>query len=167
MKKVVLSLVLFASIIAVNAQPRAIGLRGGWGGEVSYQHGLGDANMLQIDAGFPLFGGFHVVGTYNWVMPISSWQHAGSWNWYAGVGAGVGLGWWGAHGHYDGDHYYSSRIYGTAGIAGMVGVEYNFKFPLQLSVDYRPLIGFGFSHGSAWFNIPGFYNIAFSVRYKF
>ena len=165
MKRVVLSLVMFASVIAVSAQPRAIGVRLGYDVEVSYQHSLG-SNMLQLDAGLSGFGGFHLVGTYNWVKPISSWKHAGSWNWYAGVGAGAGLQWriyqaWG-----NVDRYYS-RINGVAGVAGMGGVEYNFKFPLQLSIDYRPLIGVGFSSSDAWFNFDGLFGFGVSARYKF
>ena len=170
MKKViVLSVVLFASVIAVSAQPRAIGVRGGYGIEASYQHGFGEKNMLQLDAGMPAFRGLHLIGTYNWVFPISSWKHAGSWNWYVGGGAGVGFHWY---------HYgwgLGSYISGLAGLAVMGGVEYNFKFPLQLSVDYRPLIGIGFSkneyykNNNVWFYTNGLYcgAIAVSARYKF
>ena len=86
MKKViVLSVVLFASVIAMNAQPRAIGARFGIGIDASYQHSIGEKNMIQLDAGMPWFNSLQVVGTYNWLIPISSWQHAGSWNLYAGV----------------------------------------------------------------------------------
>jgi len=171
-KVVVLSVVLFASVIAMNAQPRAIGVRFGYSTEASYQHSFESGNMLQLDAGFPYFSSFHVVGTYNWLFPISSWKHDGSWNWYAGVGAGVGLGWsyyrwWG----YDDVilHYnrYYAKSYGVFGIAGMVGVEYNFKFPLQLFVDYRPLIGLAISRDEAWFHNRGLGFIAIGARYNF
>ena len=155
MKRVVLSLVLFASVIAVSAQPRAIGLRASYGGEVSYQHGFGERNMLQIDVGVPFFHGIHAVGTYDWIFPISSWQHAGSWNWYAGVGAGVGL-----YG------FKSASLF--VGVAGMIGVEYNFKFPLQLSLDYRPVIGPWFHDGAMGFNLLGsLHGYGFGIRYKF
>ena len=171
MKKVVLSLALFASVIAVVAQPRAIGGRFTYGLEASYQHSLG-SNMLQLDAGFhggTRSSGIHAVGTYNWLFPISAWKHDGSWNWYLGLGAGVGLGWWWGDKLFWGYNsvYYNSRAYGSVGVAGMVGVEYNFKFPLQLSVDYRPLIGIGFSGDGSWFDRNGLYSIAVGVRYKF
>ena len=153
MKKVVLSLVLFASVIAVSAQPRAIGGRFTYGLEASYQHGFGERNMLQADLGLTGLGhGLQLTGIYNWVFPISSWQHEGSWNWYVGPGAGLGLGF--------GSYFY-------LGLAGMIGIEYNFKFPLQLSLDFRPVIGLGFSssdmlfHGG-WYNGP-----ALGIRYKF
>ena len=154
MRKIVLSLVLFASVIAVSAQPHAIGVRLGYGAEFSYQHGFGDKNMLQLDVGSPAFWGVHSVGTYNWIFPIP-WKHAGSWNWYVGGGAGVGFGWRGT---------------GIAGLAAMGGVEYNFKFPLQLSADYRPFIGIGFSRGGVSFYSDGLFlggAIAISARYRF
>jgi hypothetical protein len=157
MKKViVLSVVLFASVIAMNAQPRAIGGRFTWGGELSYQHGFGEKNMLQLDLGLAGFYGLQLTGTYDWVFPISSWKHEGTWNWYVGPGAGVGFYGWGGHNYF------------FAGIAGMIGVEYNFKIPLQLSLDYRPLIGLGFGKNhDAGLHYPGFYGIALGIRYKF
>ena len=169
MKKVVLSLVLFAGVIAVSAQPRAIGVRFGYSTEVSYQHSLG-SNMIQIDAGFPAFNSFQVVGTYNWIIPVSSWKHAGSWNLYTGVGAGAGIGWYnGYYLQYHGDYNYRyfSRVYGVLGVAGMFGAEYNFKFPLQVFADYRPLIGIALSNGEVWFHERGLYSIGIGARYRF
>jgi len=156
-KVVVLSVVLFASVIVMNAQPRAIGGRFTHGGEVSYQHGLG-SNMLQIDVGFPFFRdgiGLQGVITHDWLFPISSWKHEGSWNWYPGIGAGVGLGGF-------------NHSYFFLGIAGMIGIEYNFKFPLQLSLDYRPIIGWNL--GEKNFYGDGLYRgttVALGIRYKF
>ncbi|MCL2131258.1 MAG: hypothetical protein FWH36_02195 [Lentimicrobiaceae bacterium] len=152
MKKVVLPFVFSAGIIAVFAQPRAIGLHGGFGTEVSYQHSFGDRNMLQIDAGFPDFNAVQAAGTYNWVFPFSLWKYDGSWNWYAGVGAGVGLSEF-------------KNTYFFIGPAGMIGVEYNFKFPLQLSLDWRPVVGLFYRKddtGVAFSWAP-----TFGVRYKF
>jgi hypothetical protein len=153
MKRVVLSFVLFASVIAVSAQPRAIGARGGYGVEASYQHSFGESNMLQLDLGIP-FSGIQAVGTYNWLSPIGS----GDWNWYAGIGAGVGIYGWG---------WRSSWLF--VGIAGMIGIEYNFNIPLQISLDYRPVIGPYFYDGHVGFNHYGFWYgaAAFSIRYKF
>ena len=168
MKKVVFSMVLFASVLAVSAQPRAIGVRIGYGAEVSYQHSFGTGNMLQLDAGFPYFSSFQVVGTYNWLIPISSWKHDGSWNLYAGGGAGVGLGWWYYSSRYWGDYYgrYNSRVYGIFGLAGMFGAEYNFlKIPLQVFADYRPLIGIEVS-GKTRFHLNGLFHFAVGARYR-
>jgi len=152
MKKVVLSLVLFASVVAVSAQPRAIGGRITNGLELSYQHGFGEGNMLQGDLGLSGLGygyGLQVTGVYNWVFPISS----DSWNWYVGPGAGLGFGF--------GSYFY-------LGLAGMIGIEYNFKFPLQLSLDYRPIIPLGFGD-KVGFHRAGLWNSSFGlgIRYKF
>ena len=168
-KAIVLSVVLVASVIVMNAQPRAIGARLGFGVEASYQHSLGEKNMLQLDAGIPCFNSFQVVGTYNWIFPISSWKHSGSWNLYAGVGAGAGLGWW--YGKrlildYDGARY-ASRFYGIVGGVGMFGAEYNFKFPLQVFADVRPLIGVGTSKHDVWFHTEGLWSFAIGARYRF
>jgi hypothetical protein len=162
MKKLGLICVLMAAFAAMAAaQPRAIGGRLGYGAEVSYQHGLSEANMVTIDLGLPGFGGIEAAATYDWLNPgdlMIPWEHKGSWNWYAGVGAGAG--------------YYWPSV-GFAGAAGRIGVEYNFWFPLQLSIDWRPILGVEF--GDRGDNPPvGFYGnglfaggIALGVRYIF
>ena len=156
MKKLfVLFVVVFTTCSMAMAQPRAIGVRLGLGGEASYQHSLG-SNMLQADVGLFGWWGIEAAVTYNWLFPIG----AGNWNWYAGVGGGAGFSWWG---------------YGFFGAAGMLGIEYNFGIPLQLSLDYRPIIGPGFGGGglleggSVFFNTMGLYagSIALGVRYRF
>ncbi|MDD3480396.1 MAG: hypothetical protein PHI42_08455 [Paludibacteraceae bacterium] len=155
MKKLLVLVALIAmSAVAVNAQKRAIGARLGNGLEFSYQHNMGEKNMLEIDAGLPAFVGIEAAATYDWIFPISSWKEAGSWNWYAGVGAGAGWYWWG---------------WAYAGIAGRLGIEYNFDFPLNLSLDWRPLIGPEFGAGHIGFNSYGLYQggIALGVRYRF
>ena len=152
MRKIILGIVFTIGVAAaVQAQPRALGLRFGWGVEASYQHSLG-SNMLQADVGFHEFGGISGTVTYDWIWGINSWKEKGEWNWYAGVGGGLGLAFGG---------------YGFIGVAGMVGVEYNFWFPLQLSLDYRPVLGPNFGKNHFGFHDHGFYNVGFSVRYKF
>ena len=167
MKKLVLfAIILVAACTVAMAQPRAIGGRIAWNIGASYQHGFGEKNMLQVDLDFPGYGwGIQATATYNWIFPINSWTHAGSWNWYAGVGGGAGYIWgWGVR--YFGSHWGG---HGFAGVAGMIGVEYNFNFPLQLSLDWRPLVGPWFQKNSAAFYYEGLYSSAFGlgVRYKF
>jgi len=157
MKRVVLSLVLFASVIAVSAQPRAIGGRFGGDVEFSYQHQLGK-NMLDMTAG--LGWGHHsaVYATviYDWVFPIGSWKHAGAWNWYIGPGAGVGVIF------PKKDHDDGMRV--GINVGGQVGIEYQFSFPLNLSLDWRPMVNLlGFSHDH-YFN---YYGGALGIRYRF
>lgn len=134
MKKfTLLFLFVVAMATAAFAQPRAIGARIGYGFEASYQHSLSEENMVTIDLGLPGFGGLEAAATYDWINPgglMIPWEEKGSWNWYAGVGAGAG--------------FWFSPMCGFAGVAGRVGVEYNFWFPLQLSIDWRPIVGIEF-----------------------
>lgn len=161
-KLVLLSLFVVAMATAAFAQPRAIGARIGYGAEVSYQHTLSEQNMIQVDLGLPGFNSIEAVATYNWMNPgghMIPWNEKGSWNWYAGVGAGGGFRW--------GDALYPHQ--GFVGVAGMVGVEYNFWFPLQLSVDYRPMVGVQATSNQAGFYGGGLFAgaIALGARYIF
>ena len=87
---------------------------------------------------------------FRFVIPPSLFR-AINWNWYAGVGAGAGL--------YD--------KYFFAGVAGRIGVEYNFDFPLNVSLDWRPVIGPAF--GGNGFHDEGLFAgaIAWGIRYRF
>ena len=162
-----LVVILIAACTASLAQPRAIGARVGWGVGASYQHGFGEKSMLQVDLDFISFeAGLQATVTYNWIFPFNSWNGAGSWNWYAGVGGGIGMlmpGWW--------EHPDPTKTRGTftgfAGAAGMIGVEYNFKFPLQISLDYRPLFSPLLYKGGVGFNLFGVFGGGLAVRYKF
>ena len=151
MKKIILvaAMVLGFAVAAV-AQPRAIGVRLGNGGEISYQHALG-ANFLEVDGGLGL--GFDktlnvgATGIYNFMIAQPNWTSRGEWGFYAGPGASVGLG-------------IGEANYLTLGVAGMVGLEYTFSFPLQLSIDFRQHIGIG---NGFW--CPS--SVGLGVRYKF
>ncbi|MBR1631263.1 MAG: hypothetical protein IJ680_05340 [Paludibacteraceae bacterium] len=151
-KKVLLmTIMLVAAWVGMSAAPRAIGGRIGYGVEFSYEHGLGESNMISIDAGLPGFNGLHAVGTYDWIFNIKSWSGKGEWNWYPGVGAGVGI--WDL-----GDPNF------LIGVAGRIGIEYNFWFPLQLSLDYRPVIGIA---GSGFYDQGLISGIDLGIRYRF
>ena len=158
MKKTLLmvAILAMASVATAMAQPRAIGGRIGYGLEVSYQHGLGD-NMLTIEAGVPGFYSGQAVVTYDWINPFNTsipWDEKGSWNWSLGVGGAVGGSWVGKY------------VY--IGAVGRVNVEYSFWFPLQLAVDFRPMLGVGFGKdyvGFAWDAYAG--GIGISARYLF
>ena len=154
MKKIILvAAIVLGFAAAAAAQPRAIGVRLGNGGEVSYQHTLGGENFLEVDGGLGLGfdGTFNVgaTGIYNFMIAQPQWTSQGTWGFYAGPGVGVGLG-------------LGETNYFTLAVAGMVGLEYTFDFPLQLSLDVRPQIGFGFGHGLHWGVMP-----ALGVRYRF
>lgn len=162
MKKLFLiAIVLFGFSFISNAQDlskNAIGLRLGdsnaFGAEVSYQRALGKANRLEFDLGWRNgrnYDGFKLAGLYHWV-----WNIDNGFNWYAGPGAGIGsFGY-----YYKGDHYNETFIFA----AGDIGIEYNFDFPLQLSLDFRPEIGLG---DSSYRNDDLNFDIGIGVRYKF
>jgi len=148
MKKIIFAFSLFVgSLCTINAQEmskNAIGLRfgggSGIGGEISYQKSMGAKNRLEIDLGLANeFTNFKATGLYEWI-----WTLEDRFNWYAGVGGGI-------------------ISAGATGIyaAGVVGIEYNFKAPVLLSLDYRPEIGI--SGGLSGLNS----NVALSVRYQF
>ena len=170
MKKILLIAVMAIACVAfVNAQPRAIGGRLGAFDGVSYQHGFGESNMLEIEAGWGWtgciaynggwgWGGHNVQAavTYDWIDPCGAKFPAmpkGEWHWYLGVGGAGGYIFGGA---------------GFLGAAGRCGVEYDFWFPLQISIDFRPTLGVALAE-----NFAGFYwdvwSAAFGlgVRYKF
>ena len=162
MKKLLVLVALIAmSAVAVNAQPRAIGARLGYGIDFSYQHSLGERNMVQLEVGLPAFSGIEAAATYDWIFPITSWQEAGSWNWYAGVGAGAGYSWIPSLSGFGN--------FGYLGVAGRLGVEYNFEIPLSLSLDWRPIFGPRFGSGNIGFYDGGLYYgaIAWGIRYRF
>ena len=147
MKKIILVAALVLGFaVAASAQPRAIGLRGGWGAELSYQHGF-DADFLQADLGLNTFDSVHGSVVYNFMIAQPAWTSRGEWGFYAGPGASVGLG-------------VGEKNYLTLGAAGMVGLEYTFWFPLQLSIDFRQHIGIG---DGLWF--PS--SIGLGIRYRF
>ena len=147
MKKIILVAALVLGFaVAASAQPRAIGLRGGWGAELSYQHGFG-ADFLQADLGLNTFDSVHGSVVYNFMIAQPAWTSRGEWGFYAGPGASVGLG-------------VGEANYFTLGAAGMVGLEYTFWFPLQLSIDFRQHIGIG---NGLW--CPS--SVGLGIRYRF
>jgi hypothetical protein len=146
MKKIIIiAAMLLGFAVAASAQPRAIGIRNAG---ISYQHSVG-ADF--IEAGIGLYGtAFSVEGVYNIMLAQPSWTSRGEWGFYAGPGANVGLG---------------NKLFNVA-VVGQVGLEYTFWFPLQLSLDVRPQVGFASAAGVSSFYMGGFYP-ALGVRYRF
>jgi len=101
------------------------------GAEISYQLGLTDAKRLEFDLGIrrekDVYDAFKAVGLYQWVMPLDNSIH-----WYVGAGGGIG--------NVDYKNFGSNTFVLAA---GNIGIEYNFKIPLLLSLDARPEFGFG------------------------
>lgn len=155
MKKLIL-LCIFTFGFAVHSEAQeiadhALGLRigssGGFGTEISYQNGLGDNNRFELDLGWSDDGNYEaikLVGLYQWL-----WNIEGGFNWYLGVGAGAGS----VSSDAEDDDFFALA-------AGDVGIEYNFDFPLLLSLDFRPEIGINYPDDVG-------FDIALGIRYQF
>ena len=165
MKKRIVAILIGISVsVSASAQvnPHAIGLRGGYGnygggGEVTYQHGFGSSNRLELDLGWRGNNGINgfrhtaLSGIYHWV-----WNLDGGLNWYIGPGAQLGF--------YDSKFNNSNDDGMTLDIGGQIGLEFDFNelgAPILLSLDSRPM--WGFIGGTSGFG----YGAAFSLRYTF
>ena len=144
MKKILSILVAVLCFAAVaNAQPKALGMRATYGAELSYQHYAGGQNFWEFDAG--LFDDLlDLVAIYDFsIAPV------GPFNFYAGPGAFIAI--------LPGVR----EAHPSIGIAGQIGLEYTFDFPLNISLDWRPC--FNLMNGFAW--AP--YGAALGIRYAF
>jgi len=162
MRKILFSaFMLIGLAFSTNAQDiskNALGLRlgdnDGFGGEISYQRGLSNKTRLEFDLGWRNSNdvdAIKIVGLHQWV-----WNIDGGFNWYAGLGGGLGS--W----SYDKNGYDDNGTFVFA--AGDIGIEYNFDVPIQLSLDFRP----EFYFNSDDFREDNFGpDIALGIRYRF
>ena len=138
MKKVIVSAVLFVGAVlssqAQDISKNSIGLRlgdnDGFGAEISYQRRLTPINRLEFDLGWrnsDEVDAIKLAGMYQWVWNIDKGL-----NWYAGAGGGIGS--WSYSN--EGESNNGSFVF----ISGNLGIEYQFDFPLQLTLDVRPEI---------------------------
>ena len=141
------------SLSAQEVSDHTIGLRlgsnRGLGTEISYQMKLSSENRAEFNLGWRSsneVSAMKLNGLYQWVWPLDQ-----GFNWYAGVGGGLGT---------------YSNINNSSGTflfaSGDIGIEYNFDFPLQASLDLRPEIG-----GNGYFENSFGTDIALGLRYKF
>lgn len=143
-----------AQEISKNALGLRLGSNDGFGGEISYQRALGSNNRLELDLGFRNSNNvdaFKIVGLYQWV-----WNIEGGFNWYAGIGGGVGSYSYDYKGAKDNGAFFLA--------AGDLGIEYNFDIPLLISLDFRP----EFYSNSDKFRENSFGpDVALGIRYQF
>lgn len=158
MKKLIVFSLFLCGIYSSSAQEisdHTIGLRlgsnRGFGTEISYQMKLNSENRAEFNLGWRTsnnLSALKVNGIYQWVWPLEQ-----GFNWYAGVGGGLGT-------------FSNNNPNGNNGTfifaAGDVGIEYNFDFPLQASLDLRPEIG-----GNGYFDNGFGTDLALGIRYKF
>lgn len=160
MRKVITTIVcLIIQGFACVAQDRAIGIRmeGGdnYGALVSYQHPLGGSNRLEGDVGFGMGSGydaFHIAALYHWVNVLDIPEPGFSWFY----GPGASMTFWSTTNDFESDSGFDISI------IGQVGIEYNFDFPLQLTLDLEPAIAIINTSGDA-FDL----GLGLGVRYRF
>ena len=139
MKKKFLMMTVLCAVFAFSAQAaqrfgnrdgngyrNAIGLRAGWGLQASYQRYVFPGSRVEADAGINRYG-FDAAGIYQWMFNISS-RTKGTFKGYAGVGAALG----------DWSFKDAKKEGFSFGVVGQAGMEYTFRIPMLLSLDYRP-----------------------------
>ena len=161
MKNIFLFALAFSGfIVSVQAQgisDHALGLRfggsDGFGTEINYQLGLSDSNRIEFGLGWNdgnKFAAYKMTALYEWVFNLD-----GNFNWYAGVGGGLG------QVVFSNDHPGDPDNETFIFAAGDIGVEYDFDIPLLISLDFRPELSFGDFIDDLDFNI------ALALRYQF
>ena len=163
MKKVIVTLVLICTMAGVAmAQPRAIGARLGGNVEFSYQHSIAAGAMfVDFTVGahnyWNPWGSVQATAMFDWVWGIG----ASNWNWYIGPGVGVSFNYGKA---------WNENGYLPVGLAvgGQIGIEYQFGIPLNISLDWRPMVNvLGFVRGNTYPIYNSFYSVALGLRYRF
>ena len=152
MRKIILIAALVLGIATTAAaQPKAIGLRGANGVELSYQQYLrGGANFLEFDLGLVTFNALNFAADYDWYL-----YQDGGFGLYGGIGAAAGFSFEKEHG---GIHL---------AFAPQFGIEYQFNIPLQLSLDIRPQIGWSSYEAGKGGHFYSFWYPALGIRYCF
>ena len=169
MKRVIFILIaMFATITVAVAQPKALGLRGGADFQLSYQHEVqaggqrlhseARVDFIEADLGIEFIYGYAIglnaAAGYNFMIAQPKWTQKGQWGFYAGPAIKIGYLW----------------IGGYLAAGAQIGLEYTFDFPLQLSLDIRPVVGVAvegdnfsiYGAGAILGSIP-----CLSIRYRF
>ena len=144
MKKLIIAIVaVFAMSTAASAQIQDLGVRVGagygYGAELSAMWNLGDH-----------YNAISLAGIYHWTGAI-----AGEFNWFAGVGAWLGI--W----SYD-DGYSGEDDGFNLAVAGQAGIEWNpSAIPFQFTLDVRPRFNLITRTHFDWGGV------ALGIRYRF
>ena len=148
MKKYILIFCLafcMANTVSGQEKKHAMGLRNSiilseTNFELSYQYYLNETSRLEFGLGTAVYA-LHTTGVYQKVRSVSA--ITSGLKIYGGVGIIAGF-----HGSKTG-----------FGAVAQAGLEYNFRFPFQISLDYRPKVFFPDNYYSDDFCV--------SIRYKF
>ena len=160
MKRLILVIIIFFTTVwGVWAQPKALGLRLGNDCQLSYEHNVGArTDFLEADLGMQFYYGYatglNAAFAYNFMVAQPKWSENGQWGFYVGPAVKVGY----------------VGVGGYVAVGAQVGLEYEFEFPLQLSIDIRPVVGISSEGGGV--SVYGADAIlgslpCLSVRYRF
>ncbi len=153
MRKLLFILLIIATVpVVTNAQSytNAIGLRGGFGGGLTYKHFIKKTVALEGIL-VTKSNGFDISGLYE--IHAEAFDQQGL-NWYYGFGGHIG--------NWRTNDYNDNINYTFIGIDGILGLEYNFReIPINISIDWKPSL-----------NIVGYFGPwneggAISLRYRF
>lgn len=157
-KLIVLLAVVVASVSVASAQnyDHGVGLRLGYGGALDYKWNFSERNSWEFNLSFPAFAGFSATAAYQWNWPLGV-QRANGEGFNAYVGPAAGLGYLGLSG------YKGLFI----GIGGHGGVEYKFRIPLAIGIDYKPMFTYVMSNADKGLYAPGLFDFGLAIRYAF
>ncbi len=150
MKSIVLAISVLLLVSATHAQSRsknsssyktALGVKVWDGAGISLKHFFNSNNAGEL-IGYFWRNGVRFTGLYE---IHGNFSDASGLKWYIGPGVHVGF--------YDDRHYHKhDRFYhtghATAGIDGVIGLDYKFKgAPINMSIDWQPSFEFADGHG--------------------
>lgn len=131
--KYILITIFIAISLSGMAQEKALGLRLGWGGGLSYVQSITDDQDLELILS-PRWGGIILTGLYERKVPLSS----ESWNWFYGGGLHGG---YHHRNNFVDEGFNGDPLYINLGFDLIAGVKYRFSsFPLEFSADYKPSV---------------------------
>ena len=153
MKKLIVIVLSILTISAVaSAQPKAVGLRGGYGAQLSYEHfsNAFGGDFLEFEVGLSSFNALHAEALVNYALAGNA---GAGFCFYAGYGAAAGFN-------------FGENAGINVAAAAQVGIEYTFPVPVQISLDIRPMLGITTAVEKGAGLYLGYYP-AFGIRYAF
>jgi len=136
MKKLIL-ITVFAFLLSVYSSGQdydnGLGIRGGFGGGITFKHFVTDDVALEGILATQ-YGGFYVTGLYEIHKQAFNTYRL---NWYYGFGAHVGFG------EFNDSHPLIKKNgdYSLIGVDGIIGIEYNFsEIPINIGIDFKPMM---------------------------
>ncbi len=169
MKKTLLTLIAVVMFGGIASSQISLGGRFyegiSWGAEVSLHYDMSQTNRIEADFGYnngvvtkhypntnvTYLNDYYVAtatGAYHWMFNIVK-----GFGWFVGPAAQLGIG---------SDH--DNDLYARLALGAQGGVEYKFDFPLQVSLDVRPMVDlFHLADPHGLFH----FGVAAGVRYRF